>query len=154
MNKLRYDEISEAIELMKGAKKYCIEISQYTSEVLPTNINMLLVNYFYKTDGDNDKSKQLFHAAMEILLNGSAAEVYIAVLYFDACLYYEENKKATFVIDRLSLATKIQRAVNRHCEELKDGVKFCNGMVKRNPWGMIENFNKFYKSRYNLSIIE
>lgn len=153
MENTRKTELREIVALMKGEKEYSVHISQYTSEVLPTNINMLLVNCFYKPNERDNRMRNVFVEAMEVLLNGTAADVYIAVLYFDACLYYEERAKATFTIDRKKLASKIQNAVNTHTTELKDRVIFCNGMVKKNPWEMIEKYNEFYIERYNFAIV-
>lgn len=46
------------------------------------------------------------------MLNEDEVHVYIACLYFDTCIFQEEQKKASFNIDKVMWASRIKSAVN------------------------------------------
>ncbi len=144
---------NEIIQLLCGKEKYEIEVSKFTSDVFPTDINAVLVNCFYKQVDRRANIAEIFVKNMYELLQEGACEIYIAILYFDACIFQEERGKATFIIDKNKMAGKIREVVSINKKELEDGIVFGNGMKKKNPWKNIEAFNKYYHSKYNISII-
>lgn len=146
-------ERNEVVKLLRGEQEYEIEVSKFTSDVFPTDINAVLVNCFYKQKDNIENIEEIFLNSIEQLLVGNASDVYIVILYFDACIFQEEKKKATFYIDKGKWATKLKRAINSKKDELQDNIVFANGMKKQNPWRNIENFNKYYNKKYNISII-
>ena len=91
--------------------------------------------------------------ALEILISGGASDVYIALLYFDTCIFQEEINRATFLIEKEEIAKKLKKSINSNKEELKDCVEFANGLVKLNPWTNIERFNTYYVKRYGINIL-
>jgi len=153
------DLISRAIQnnevenLLCGKKTYEVEISKFTSDVFPTDINLVLVNCFYKQYNNIEKINELFEENLKHMLKGSACNVYIAILYFDACIFHEEIKKATFFINKEVLGRKIKEAINKNKDELSQWVIFENGMKKNNPLKNIENFSKYYEKKYKFSIV-
>lgn len=153
------DLISKAIanneieNLLCGEKPYEIEVSRFTSDVFPTDINSVLVNCFYKQYKNVEKINELFENSLQHMLKGNACNVYIAILYFDACIFQEELRKATFFINKEILGRSIREAVDKNKDELSQEVVFKNGMKKSNPLKNIENFSKYYEKKYNFSII-
>lgn len=147
---IKNDEIQN---LLCGKKPYEVEVSRFTSDVFPTDINTVLVNCFYKQYKDMEKINALFENSLKQMLKGNACNVYITVLYFDACIFQEEIGKSTFFINKEILAQKIKEAVDKNKDELSQSVIFENGMKKNNPLKNIENFSKYYKNKYNFSII-
>ena len=134
-------------------KKYEVVISEFTSDVFPTDINSVLVNCFYKQiDKIKDIEKKFNHALNE-LIKGNASDVYIAVLYFDACIFQEERGNASFLINKNDFSKKLQEKIHKEEHNLRDFVEFDNGMKKRNPWNNIMNFNKYYEKKYGICII-
>lgn len=81
------------------------------------------------------------------------SDVYIAVLYFDACIFQEEKGKASFQIDKESISKKLQEKIRKNESKLQDSVEFDNGMKKGNPWNNIMNFNRYYEKKYGICII-
>lgn len=146
-------EKKEVLKLMRGEKGYEIEISKFTSDVFPTDVNAVLMNCFYKQVENIDVIENVFSEALLRLLSGGASDVYIAVLYFDACLFQEERGKATFLINKELFIKKMQEAICKYKEEFKEEIRFCNGLSKSNAWKNIENFNKYYCKKYQFSII-
>ena len=136
-------ENNEVTKLLKGEDKYEIEVSKFTSEVLPTDINRVLVNCFYKQMAEIENVDIIFQNAMNALISGTAVEVYIAILYFDACIFQEETNKATFFIDKKRIAKEIESSLKNKQTELSGEITFSNRMKKHNPWKNIENFNKY-----------
>ncbi|AIF45200.1 hypothetical protein [Virgibacillus sp. SK37] len=144
---------NEAKDLLCGKKPYEVEVSKYTSDVFPTDINSVLVNCFYKQLENAANIKEIFENNLKQLLNENACNVYIAILYFDACIFYEEIGKATFFINREILVRNIKEAVYKNKDELTQIITFENGMKKYNPLKNIENFNKYYEKEYSFSIV-
>lgn len=145
-------EKNEVVNLLRGEEEYRIEISKFTSDVFPTDVNEVLVNCFYKQKDNICNIENIFFNSLEQLINGSASDVYIAILYFDTCIFQEEINKATFILNKEKFATKLKSAISVHKEELQNSVVFANGMKKINPFKNIQNFNKFYE-KYGISII-
>lgn len=149
---MNYDEmIHKAIEkdevakLLCGEGEYEVIVSKFTSDVFPTDVNAVLVNCFYKQLDKIDNIKDIFIENFNKLLNGNACDIYIALLYFDACIFQEEKGKASFKINRNAISKEFQERIHKVENQLKDSVKFSNGMIKNNPWNNIENFNRYYE---------
>eukprot|EP00831_Metopus_contortus_P030462 TRINITY_DN24976_c0_g1_i1.p1 TRINITY_DN24976_c0_g1~~TRINITY_DN24976_c0_g1_i1.p1 ORF type:complete len:171 (+),score=44.30 TRINITY_DN24976_c0_g1_i1:129-641(+) len=90
---MNYDDlISKAIQndeienLLRGKKPYEIEVSRFTSDVFPTDINLILVNCFYKQYEKVEKINELFEDSLQQMLKGNACNVYIAT-----CLLYTSD---------------------------------------------------------------
>lgn len=146
-------EKNEVINLIRGEQEYEIVVSEFTSDIFPTDINSVLMNCFYKQSDYIDNIEKIFKDTFDKLLSGNASDVYIAVLYFDACIFQEERGKATFFINKEEVGKKIKESISENQKELENSIEFCNGMKKNNPWKNIENFNKYYQNKYKISII-
>lgn len=154
-NELIYKAVEkkEVINLLRGEQGYEVEISKFTSDIFPTDINAVLMNCFYKQQGSIDKIEEIFYKAILELLRGSACDVYIATLYFDACLFQEERGKATFILEKEDLVGKMQNAICKYKLELQEELSFANGMKKNGAWKNIENFDRYYSKKYGFSIV-
>lgn len=62
-------------------------MSRFTSDVFPTDINAVLVNCFYKQIENIKEIDKIFSENFNKLLEGNAVEIYIAILYYDACIF-------------------------------------------------------------------
>lgn len=143
----------EVVKLLIGENGYRVEVSQFVPEVLPTDINSVLVNCFYKQKNRINNIEHIFIKTLMDLLKGSAVNIYIAVLYFDTCIFHEERGKAPFQINKKMMAEKIKEAVTNNAKALQEEVLFANGMKKINPLNNIIRFNKDYVEKYGFSII-
>lgn len=144
----------EVVQLLRGEKEYEIVVSEFSPDIFPTEINSILVNCFYKQLGVIEEIDKILMTSIEKLLLGNASDVYIAVLYFDACMFQEERGKAAFEIEKELLIGKIKVVLNEYKLTLQDEVIFSNGMKKQNPWRNIQNFNNIYITKYGFSIID
>ena len=133
---------NEIIQLLCGKDEYEIEVSKFTSDVFPTDINAVLVNCFYKQIDKKEDIAEIFAKNVQELLHRGACETYVAILYFDACVFHEERGKAAFCIDKHKLASNIRDAVAENKKGLQDYIVFDNGMRKNNPWKNIENLDR------------
>lgn len=157
---MNYDElVSTALErkeikkLLCGEKPYEVEISKFTSDVFPTDVNAVLMNCIYKQFYNIENIREIFEDCLYEMLNEDVVHVYIACLYFDTCIFQEEQKKASFHIDKVMWAGRIKSAVNRTRVELEHDIYFANGMKKSNPLKNIQNFNKYYQKKYGIEIV-
>lgn len=146
-------EKKEVVKLLRGEQEYEVENSKFTSDVFPTDVNSVLVNCFYKQKEKIENIDEVFLDAVEKLIFGNARDVYIATLYFDACIFQEEIEKATFYVDKERIAIELKKAINKYKKELQAGITFANGMIKQNPLNNIENFNKYYIKKYGVNIL-
>ncbi len=144
---------NEVVNLLRGDIGYRIPVSQFSADVLPTEVDVILVQCFYKQKGIIENIDILFKGALESLIFSCASDVYIALLYFNACVFQEEINKATFLIEKEEVANKLKQAIKTHEGELMDQVEFANGSVKLNPWIYIERWNEKYMKKYGFSII-
>lgn len=157
---MNYDElVSTALErkeikkLLCGEKPYEVEMSKFTSDVFPTDVNAVLMNCIYKQFNNIENIREIFEDCLYEMLNEDVVHVYIACLYFDTCIFQEEQKKASFHIDKVMWAGRIKSAVNRTRVELEHDIYFANGMKKGNPLKNIQNFNKYYQKKYGIEIV-
>lgn len=156
---MNYDEITnEAIknneleELLCGVTPYAIEVSKFTSDVFPTDINLVLVNCIYKEKDNVPNIDFLFVECLKRMIKADACKLYIAILYYDACIFQEERGKATFKIEKEMLAKEIKEAVASKKNELEGIIVFDNGLRKINSLKNIINFSRYYQNRYGFSI--
>lgn len=143
----------EVVKLLRGEGEYEVVVSKFTSDVFPTDVNSVLVNCFYKQNDNIGHIEKIFFNAFNALIEGNASDIYIAVLYFDACIFQEEKGNASFLLDKKKISKKLQEKIRKEEDNLRDSVKFDNGMKKSNPWNNIMNFNKYYEKKYEISII-
>ncbi len=146
-------EKDEVVKLLRGEGEYEVVVSEFASDVFPTDINAVLVNCFYKQSHNIGDIERIYNNALNELIKGNASDVYIAVLYFDACIFQEEKGKASFQIDKESISKKLQEKIRKNESKLQDSVEFDNGMKKGNPWNNIMNFNRYYEKKYGICII-
>lgn len=144
---------NEVVKLLRGEGEYEVVISEFASDVFPTDINSVLVNCFYKHSNNISDIEKIFNDAFDDLIKGNASDVYIAVLYFDACIFQEEKGNASFLIDKERVSKKLQEKICKEEKKPQDSVEFHNGMRKINPWNNIINFNKYYEKKYGICII-
>lgn len=146
-------EKDEVVKLLRGEGEYEVVVSEFASDVFPTDVNSVLVNCFYEQSDNIRDIEKIFNNALNDLIKGNASDVYIAVLYFDACIFQEEKEKASFLIDKEGISKKIREKIHKEENKLRESVEFDNGMKKSNPWNNIMNFNKYYKKKYGICII-
>ena len=144
---------NEVVKLLRGEGEYEVVVSEFASDVFPTDINSVLVNCFYKHSNNISDIEKIFNDAFDDLIKGNASDVYIAVLYFDACIFQEEKGNASFLIDKERVSKKLQEKICKEEKKLQDSIEFHNGMRKINPWNNIINFNKYYEKKYGICII-
>lgn len=144
---------NEVVQLLCGSGGYEIQNSEFVQDVFPTNIMSVLVNCFYKQKDNVFNICEIFSNALECMIQNNAKEAYIAILYFDACIFKEETHSASFCINKEKFAKKLKVAINTYTKELNSPITFDNGMTKKFPMKNIENFNKSYISKYNFSIL-
>lgn len=144
---------NEVVKLLRGEGEYEVVVSEFASDVFPTDINSVLVNCFYKHSNNISDIEKIFNDAFDDLIKGNASDVYIAVLYFDACIFQEEKGNASFLIDKERVSKKLQEKICKEEKKPQDSVEFHNGMRKINPWNNIINFNKYYEKKYGICII-
>ena len=144
---------NEVVKLLRGEGEYEVVVSEFASDVFPTDINSVLVNCFYKHSNNISDIEKIFNDAFDDLIKGNASDVYIAVLYFDACIFQEEKGNASFLIDKERISKKLQEKICKEEKKLQNSVEFHNGMRKINPWNNIINFNKYYEKKYGICII-
>lgn len=143
----------EVVKLLRGEGEYKIIVSEFAADVFPTDINSVVVDCFYKQSDNIGDIDKIFNNALNELIKGNASDVYIAVLYFDTCIFQEEKGKASFLIDREKISKKLREQIHKVENKLRDSVEFDNGMKKNNPWNNIMNFNKYYERKYGICII-
>lgn len=146
-------EKDEVVKLLRGEGEYEVVVSEFTSDIFPTDVNSVLINCFYKQNGNIRDIEKIFNNALNDLIKGNASDVYIAVLYFDSCIFQEEKGKATFLIDKEDVSKKLQEKIHKEENKLRESVEFENGMKKSNPWNNIMNFNKYYEKNMEYVII-
>lgn len=151
---LIYEAINkdEMTDLLCGIKPYEVEVPEFTSDVFPTDVNAVLVNCIYKKKTDIENIDHLFVESLEKMMGDEVYKLYTAILYFDACIFQEERKKATFEIEKEALAQKFKLAVINKRNELESTIVFDNGLSKDNAMKNIIGFSKYYQKKYGFSI--
>ena len=159
-NDINYDKLienainkGEIVQLLCGKGEYEIQNSEMVQDVFPTDIMSVLVNCFYKQKDKVNNIGEIFSDALERMIQGDVKEVYIATLYFDACIFKEEIHSASFNINKEKIANKLKVAINNYKQEFGSSITFDNGMTKKYPIKTMENFNKNYIKKYDFSIL-
>lgn len=145
---INYNDINDIIKLLRGGE-YRLNIHQYCcGEPLPTAIDDVLREYIYK-----NSNKNVFEQALFELLNSSAADVYLSLVYFDNCLYFEKKGDASFLIDKELFIPLIKNRINLYLKEMQDQIKFVDGTVNKQPIKRIKILNAWYEKEYGFNIL-
>lgn len=144
-----FSNIDEVLKLLRGEYQL-LAPPMDVGEVLPTATNQVLTDYVYK----NKNNKNIFQKAIISLLNGSAADVYLGLIYFSDCLFFEERNLSAFSIDKELLIPKIKIGVNKYAYTLDGSITFTNGTTNKNPMRYIKILDRDFKSSYGFSIFE
>ena len=124
-------EKNEVLTVITWRKEYEVIVSEFSPRYFSNRYHICVSRVFYKQIKKIENIEKIFTTGLEKLLLGDAGDVYIAVLYFDACIFQEERNKATFTLDRKIIAEKIRTALNEKKEQLQESVTYKNGMTKR-----------------------
>lgn len=144
---VNYNDINDILKLLRGEYNPQI-IHQYCcGEPLPTDTFQVLEEYIYKKS-----NKNVFQQALLELLNSSAADVYLSLVYFDDCLYFEQNGQAKFAIDKELFIPLIKNSINLHLKEMQDQIEFVDGSVNT-PIKRIERLNAWYEKEFGFNIL-
>ena len=121
--------------------------------VEPTDISAILSKGIYVKYQEDDSIKNIFEQLLMELLDGTALDVYVVVLYIMSQLFKEGHRLSPFKIDFDNILIKTKGKLYLLKNELKDECEFPNGDVVSNLWVMIERFNKVCQSEYNVSFL-
>ncbi len=151
MSHINLYDAENVADLLKGV--YPVMISQYDyGEPLPTATDRVMKEYIYVSPSKDRKN--IFQQALTILLNGSAADVFLAAEYFDCCLYFESKGTASFNIDKEIFVPLIRQGIRKHEPELKKGITFVDGTVNKYPMERLNILNRSMNNKYGFSIID
>ncbi len=144
---VNYNDINDILKLLRG--EYPLIISQYDcGEPLPTAANIVLREYIYK-----NSDKNVFQQAMLELLDSSAADVYLSLVYFNFCLIFEQKGTASFAIDKELFIPLIKNRINLYLKEMQDQIVFVDGTVYTQPIERIEVLNAWYEKNFGFNIL-
>lgn len=144
---VNYNDINDILKLLRG--EYPLIISQYDcGEPLPTATDRVLREYIYK-----NSNKNVFQQALLELLNSSAADVYLSLVYFNDCLFFEQEGQAKFAIDKELFIPLIKNSINLHLKEMQDQIEFADGTVKKQPIKRIKILNAWYEKEFGFNIL-
>ena len=146
-------KVGEVENILRGKQKYRIEPPTFVPDVLPTDINQVLFEYFYK-QSDIKNIQEILENTLMKLTKSSATDLYISILFFDSILFMEDKSIATFKIDTLKIANEIVSGVQKFREQLTKSITFNNGLTKKEPMKVVARFNQRYKNKYNFSILD
>lgn len=140
------------IELLRGDYPYYYDIYANSINVLPTNVEQV-VTEIYQTFLENSIIREQFILSLEMMIDLSAADFYLALQYVDTCLFREHIGRASFAIGIERLSLKIKEGYNKFKNELSKEIIFANGLVKKNPLKNILDTNQFFLKKYGFSIL-
>lgn len=150
---INLNKVDEVVKLLRGI--YPLIIHEFDcGEPLPTNISAVLTDFIYKNPANN--RKEIFQKALLELINGSAADVFLAVTYINGCLYYEhknDKKIASFSIDIELFIPLIKESIKNNIKELEDKIVYVNGTVYKQPINRLKVLDKWFKKDYGFSIL-
>ncbi len=144
----------EWVEVLSGNMPYEITVSDFEVDVFPTAIPSVLRRYFYNRVDNCPNIGAIFQQTLEVMLDRDACSAYIALLYFEECLYAEKYRTSTFSIDRDKLTLKINKAIKKFGKQLEGTIVFPNGIKKPNPLHTIyHNIGPGIKSQFGIDIL-
>ena len=73
-------EKDEVVKLLRGEGEYEVVVSEFTSDIFPTDVNSVLINCFYKQNGNIRDIEKIFNNALNDLIKGNASE-FILLMY-------------------------------------------------------------------------
>lgn len=143
----------EIYSFLRGENRYKIEISQYVPGVLPTNVEKAL-SIIYECYQEEPNVKDLFIGALGKMINGTAFDVYLSIIYFMDILFDEHHNLSTFNIDIDKMVMNIQRSIENNRSKLKRQFEFPDGTIKKDAWNDIVRWNKVCRIKYDIIFLK
>lgn len=144
---------NEINKFLCGEYPYEVEKSQFSPSVEPTDIGAILSKGIYVKYQEDDSIKNIFEQSLMGLLDGTALDVYVVVLYIMSQLFKENHRTSPFEFDFDNILIKTKEKLYLLKNELKGECEFPNGDVVSDLWSNIERFNKVCQSKYNVSLL-
>lgn len=145
-------DINEILKLLRGTYPLPREYrSQFEPQQLnvPTETYAVLRDYIYRNSG----CKLFFQEALRTLFSGNADDVFLGAAYFEDCIVCEENKTASFSIDRERLIPLLKERIRRNAAELMHRKAFLIGS-EENCMERLAKISTLYKDKYGFTILD
>lgn len=145
-------DINEMLKLLRGTYHLPREYrSQYEPQQLnlPTETYAVLRDYIYP----NSSCKHCFQEALRTLFSGKGDDLFLGATYFEDCLICEQNKIASFSIDRERLIPLLKDGIRRNAVELQHRKAYLIGSEENCMDRIIKN-STLYKTKYGFSLLD
>ncbi len=144
-----FKNIDEVMKLLRGEYPLPIHPME-ASEPLPTDTSQVMPDYIYS----KKTNKKIFEEALTLLMNGSAADLFLGFIYFDECLYYEENNLAAFSIDRTKFLSLLRKRLSENLDDIAGGVTYVNGETNTDALRYIKATDEYWREIYGFGILD
>lgn len=89
-----------------------------------------------------------------MLMNGSAADLFLGFMYFGDCLYYEKKDLATFSIDRKKFLSLLRKGLSENLDDFVNGVTYVNGETNTDALRYIKVTDEYWREIYGFGILD
>ena len=140
----------EVVPFLRGDGAYRkIPASDFAGEDAPTDTWQVLRDV-YSAAEETPEAEKNFSDGLKILLEGSAGDVYLAILYLTRLALAEQGNRLPLKISLKELLAAAREKVGKHRDALSGEITFPNGFVKKAAMEDIQGWNEvvflpFYK---------
>ena len=146
---------NELVNLLEGSGSYTIELHQFVSAQVPTDVGSVLTKGIYLVYKENPEVKidKLLVETLLTMMNGEIFDIYCALSTIYSQLIEESFDASPFKIDRDKILSKLRSSLKNNEVDLKKYFEW-EGMGRpQGLWTEVLRINMLCEKYWNISIL-
>jgi hypothetical protein len=146
---------NELVNLLEGIGSYRIELHQWVSAHVPTDVGSVLTKGIYIVYKENPEVRidKLLEETLLIMMNGEMVDIYCALSTIYCQLIEESFDSSPFKIDRDKILSKLRSSLKNNEVNLKNYFEW-EGMGRpQGMWTEVLRINSLCEKHWNISIL-
>lgn len=143
---------NEFINLLRGDKKYMIEMHQYEPPGFTTDVSKILSCGIYQVFRQQQEIEMEFKNSLLKMLDESNFDVYMVCLYLMHQLFQEKHGSAPFELHKKDIIEKLHYEIIKRKKDIKNGITCPSGYKYTEAWEDLERFNRMCKQKFQIEL--
>jgi len=146
---------NELINFLEGKGEYKIELHQWVSADVPTDISKMMSEAVYKAFKDRPEIhiEKLLEDALLEMMDGEIFDLYISLMVIFDQLQGEAFNIAPFKIDRIKILASLKKSLKKNEHKMKNYFEWQGKNKKNGIWSEVLRIDSICKEDWNFSIL-
>lgn len=149
-------EKNELINFLEGKYPYTVEMHQWVSAEVPTDISRIVSEgiYVLYKERPNLHIDNMFETAILNMMGGEVFDIYMALIIIFDQLLSESYKTSPFEINKGVIISKLKEILNINKSKLLNYFEWQGKGKEQGMWDEVIRIDSICKKKFKISIIE